>query len=118
VYVIAGGGLTVSGNARVTGAGVMVYNAGGPGGAFGAVSVTGNATVDLAAMASGTYAGVVLFQSRDNDRAMMLGGNGSVALHRGIVYAPAALLSASGGVELDASLAVGRLQLAGNARIV
>src|SRR5262249_35843927 len=64
VYVLKGGGLTVSLNGSITGSGVVIYNAGSrfpsPGGSFGGISLSDNATANLSAAPSGTYAGVVV----------------------------------------------------------
>src|SRR5262249_35086773 len=62
VYAISGGGFNVSGNGIVTGTGVMIYNAGsnypGAGGTFGAINISGNASLTLTAATTGAYAGV------------------------------------------------------------
>src|SRR5205823_4106967 len=62
---------------------------------------------------SGTYAGVVIFQDRLNTRALSLSGS-NLSLHGGVVYAPAALASAGGSGQLQATLVVGQLQLSVN----
>jgi hypothetical protein len=118
IYVIAGGGLTVSGNANVQGTGVLIYNAGsnylGSGNSFGAITVSGNATLNLTAASGGPYAGVVIFQSRDNTQAMTVSGN-AVATLNGTVYIPSAMLTVTGNSQLkNASLVVNELQLTGN----
>jgi hypothetical protein len=122
VYVIAGGGFTVTGNASVSGNGVLIYNAGsnytttGTGGNFGGITLAGNGTISLTAASTGTYAGVLIFQERDNNRAIALGGNGVTALSGGLIYAPQALVAVSGNAQLQhAPLIVGMLQLSGNA---
>jgi hypothetical protein len=121
VYVIAGGGFTVTGNASVNGNGVMIYNAGsnytttGSGGNFGGITLSGNGTISLTAPATGAYAGVLIFQERDNNRAIAVGGNGVTGLSGGLIYAPQALLAVSGNAQLQhAPLIVGQLQLSGN----
>ena len=49
IYVILGGGLSVTKSASVTGNGVMIYNAGSnfpnPGGTFGGIALTGSGAV-------------------------------------------------------------------------
>jgi VCBS repeat-containing protein len=122
VYVIAGGGLTLSGNALVSGTGVLIYNAGskytangGTGGTFGAISVSGNAQLNISAATSGAYAGIALFQSRDNTQTISLAGNAVVGLSSGVLYAPAATLSIGGSAQLPrAPLVVSQLQVSGN----
>jgi YD repeat-containing protein/VCBS repeat-containing protein len=118
VYVLAGGGFTVTGNASVSGAGVLLYNAGsnypGPGGSCGGLTLSGKGTINLTPAAAGTYAGLLIFQARDNPRALSLSGNG-LLLHGSLIYAPAALLAVSGNGQLQATLIVNTLQLSGNA---
>ncbi|HEY7154537.1 MAG TPA: Ig-like domain-containing protein, partial [Gemmataceae bacterium] len=122
VYIIAGGGLSVTGNATIQGSGVTIYNAGsnyakGGGGSFGAITVSGNATVNLSAPTSGMYAGIVIFQSRDNPMTLSFSG-GSLSRLQGTIYAPDALLSLSGNVDLlDVALVVAELLLNGKAAI-
>jgi hypothetical protein len=127
IYVIAGGGLTVSGNGHIsmaaggspdpiTGTGVILYNAGSsfpnPGGTFGAITIGGNATIQLAFPSTGAADGLVLFQSRDNTKTLSLGGSAHVDLAGGILYAPSALLSISGSAQLGpADLIVDELQM-------
>ena len=61
VYIIQGGGLTVSGNASLTGNGVLIYNAGSnfpsAGGNFGGITLSGNGTV-IAQLQAGVLAAV------------------------------------------------------------
>src|SRR5262249_47020470 len=70
IYTIEGGGFTVTGKASVSGAGVMIYNAGsnypGTGGNFGGITLSGSGTFNLSAPTSGPYVGVLIFQSRQN----------------------------------------------------
>lgn len=113
IYVIAGGGFTVSGNASVTGSGILIYNA-GSNGTFGGLTLSGNGNINLAPANTGPYAGILVFQSRDNARAMSLSGN-ALMLNGGTIYAPAALLSVSGNAQIKGTVVVDRLQLSGNA---
>ena len=89
-YIIEGGGLTVSGNASITGSGVMIINAGSSypatGGTYGGISLSGNGTYSLTPPASGTYTGIVIWQPKDNTKALALSGNASGMT--GTVYAP------------------------------
>ena len=118
IYVIAGGGFYVSGNATVIGSGVMIFNAGAsfpnPGGSFGSINISGNGLVALTAPTTGIYAGIGIFQSRDNTRTMTLGGNAEFGPD-GTVYLPSAALSMSGNSNLSAPLIVNQLSLSGNA---
>jgi uncharacterized membrane protein len=60
VYVIQGGDLKVNASANITGNGVTIYMAGSS-----AVSMNGNATVNLSAPTSGTYAGLLFMGDRN-----------------------------------------------------
>ncbi len=118
IYVIAGGGFSVSGNGSVSGSGVMIYNAGSAypnaGGSFGAISFSGNTTVSLSAATSGPYAGVLIFQSRDNYRSIAVSGNASAS--SGTIYAADAALVLSGNANLPhLSAVVNTLSLSGGA---
>ena len=119
-YLIEGGGLTVTGNASIvsSGSGVLIFNAGSNypnnGGAYGSIALSGNGTVELNAAVSGTYAGVVIFQSRDNPQAVSLAGNALEGVI-GTIYAPKAQLAISGNGQLKDTLVVDMLSLSGNA---
>ena len=59
VYEIAGGGFNVSGNGRVAGSNVLIYNAGSAfqtGGTFGSINFSGNAIVNLTPATTGASA--------------------------------------------------------------
>jgi hypothetical protein len=117
VYIIEGGGFTVTGNAGVSGSGVMIYNGGsnypGSGGSFGGITLSGNGTFNLAAPTTGAYAGVLIFQSRQNTRALSFSGNAMAGM-TGTIYAANAVLSLSGNAQLTNPLVVGSLNLSGN----
>ena len=116
IYIIEGGGFTISGNASVTGTGVMIVDAGSAypttGGTYGSISLSGNGSYNLSPPTTGTYAGIVIFQTRDNSKALTLSGN--AAGMTGTVYAPAAQLSESGNASLNAALIVDTLTISGN----
>jgi hypothetical protein len=117
IYIIEGGGLTVSGNASISGSSVFIYNAGSnypaSGGSFGGITLGGNGSFNLSASISGTYAGLLIFQSQQNTRALSFSGN-AMAGTTGTIYAPNALLSMSGNSSLQNPLVVGMLNLSGN----
>lgn len=130
IYIITGGGFTVSGNASVsvsgpssplTGSGVMIYNAGssydvatgGDGGSFGAINFSGDGTVALAQPTIGTYAGVTIFQVRDNPSTLSFSGSSAEGTG-GTIYAADAQLSISGGAQLQSPIIVNTLTLSGN----
>jgi hypothetical protein len=113
IYVIAGGGFKISGNASVTGTGVMIYNAGSnfpsAGGTFGAIAISNTGAFSLSAASTGTYQGVVIFQSRDNTLALSVTGTDMYGVS-GTVYAANALLSLSSGAQFQhAQVVVGTL---------
>jgi ELWxxDGT repeat protein len=116
-YIIEGGGLTVTGNANISGAGVTLYNAGSnypnSGGNFGGITFSGNGTFNLSAPTTGPYAGILIFQSRQNTRALSFSGSAMAGL-TGTIYAANALLSMSGNSSLQNPLVVGMLNLSGN----
>ena len=119
-YIILGGGFTVSGNASVTGSGgVTIFNAGSSyngttdGGNFGGITLSGNGNFNLSAPTSGTYAGIVIYQSRANTRALKIGGNATVNV-QGIIYAKSAMLTLSGNGNLQDTLVVDTLNVSGN----
>jgi hypothetical protein len=116
LYIIEGGGFSISGNASVTGSGVTIFNAGSiypaTGGTYGSISLSGNGSYNLTPPTCGTYAGIVIFQSRDNSTALSISGNASGMT--GTIYAPAAELSESGNAALNASIDVDTLSISGN----
>ena len=81
MYIIKGSGFTVSGNASVSGSGVTIFNAGSnynvstDGGNFGGISLSGNGNVNLNPPTMGTYAGILIYQSRVNTRALSMNRN-------------------------------------------
>ncbi len=124
-FIVEGGGFSVSGNATITGAGVTIFNAGSgynastgvDGGTFGALTLSGNASVS--APTSGPYAGVLVFQARDNSKALTLSGNASQGV-TGTIYAKMAQLAESGNAQVGStsnpvSIVVDTLTLSGNA---
>jgi hypothetical protein len=122
---MAGGGLSVSGSATVTGAGVTIfflgsgYTAATPyaGGAYGSISVIGSAKVTLAPPVTGAYAGIVLAQPAANTKPLALSG-AALSLNGGIVYAPASALTVGGSAQLTHDpVVVGTLNLTGAAGI-
>ena len=124
VYVITGGGFSVNGGSTVTGSGVVIYNAGsnyngGSGKSFGAFAVSGGGALNLMAMTTGAYAGIAVFQSRDDTQTMAISGAATTGLNGGTIYAPAAILDLSGSTQVggpgqpSVSLIVNELNLSG-----
>ena len=117
VYIVEGGGFAVSGNASVTGSGVMIVNVGTfypfNGGTYGSITLSGSGTLSLSPMTRGPYAGIVFFQPNDNHQTITLAATATGIT--GTIYAPAAPLSESDNGALNASLIVDRLLIEGNA---
>ena len=89
VYVIEGGGFSVSGSASVTGSGVMIVNAEGSGsytgGTSGSITLSGSGSYSLSPAESGIYAGVVFFQPPDNPKTITVTANATGI--NGTIYA-------------------------------
>src|SRR5262249_52786685 len=126
VYVLAGGGLNVSGSASssvasgfdpVTGHGIMIYNAGSnfpvSGGSFGAINVSGTGSINLKAPDQGPYAGITIFQARDNAKTLSYSGQGNILLQTGLTYAAAAQLNTSGQEKIQYGLIVNTISASG-----
>ena len=114
LYIIAGAGLSVTGNGSLNGTGVTIYN-GGNAGTYGGIALSGNGTFHLTAPgATGTYPGTVIFQDRNNTRALSFSGN-ALAGTSGTIYAKNALLALTGNASNSLSpLVVGSLNISGN----
>jgi hypothetical protein len=141
IYILAGGGFNVTGNASVkvnhngrpdlvTGMGVLIYNADNSyltgdgskpahpvprGRAYGAINLNSGGSINLTPPSIGPYAGIVIFQARDNKNDLYLGGQ--VNLSGGVLYAPAAAVTLSDRARLHAALVVYRLRLNGSASV-
>ena len=103
VYVLAGGGLKLTGSGTITGAGVMFYNTFDPqkptgAGACGDINLRGTAHFSFSGPTSGAYKDIVFWQDQacTNDFSME-GGEGGAA---GVIYAPSARVNLSGGGNL------------------
>jgi len=105
----------------------MIYNAGSgynvatgaDGGSFGAITLSGNGAVKLAPPSTGAYAGILIFQARDNTKALTFSGNALQGV-TGVIYAPAAQLAESGSAQIGStsnpiSIVVDTLSASGNA---
>jgi virginiamycin B lyase len=120
LYLIEGGGFTVTGNASASGNGLTIYNTSSAypsaNGNYGGITLSGKGTISLTAAttaANGAYPGILIFQPRANTRALSLGGNGTAGLN-GTLYAATAQLTVSGNAKLNGSVIVDRLSLSGN----
>jgi Putative Flp pilus-assembly TadE/G-like len=100
-YVINGaGGLTIPGNATISGSGVTFYFTGSA-----TIGMTGTPTINLTAPSTGTYAGMLMWQdpADTNTTGPSLGGN-SGSQFNGILYFPKDQLTFFGN---NTSLSVG-----------
>jgi hypothetical protein len=83
-YIMAGGGITVSGNGKVDGEDVFIYNTNDPqnpsgAGAYANISITGNGYTAIAAPDAAhdsTYKGIVIFNDRASTTSLTVHGNG------------------------------------------
>jgi Putative Flp pilus-assembly TadE/G-like len=92
VYILNGGGLTVSGNSNIVANGVLLYNTGA---AAGPISVTGPATFSLSAPSTGPYAYIAIFQDRIANQPLKFNATGNLNIS-GFVYAAAAPITVTG----------------------
>jgi len=90
-YIMNGGGISVNGGTieNFDPDGVMIYNTGDDDNTEGEISLLGNSTINLEAMTTGTYAGVLFFVDRTIDSAadIKIAGTASTAFN-GAIYAP------------------------------
>ena len=84
----------------------MIFNAGSnypnSGVTYGSISLGGNGSYNLSPLSSGTYAGIVIFQPKDNTNTLSVSGNASGMT--GTIYASAAQLNESGNGQLNAGM--------------
>jgi hypothetical protein len=102
IYYLYGCGFT-SNSANITmdpntSGGVMIYNCPTNTSNSQGISIAGNpsGTVNLSALTSGSYAGILLWQDRSSAVALNISGNGNFSM-LGTFYAAAASLSVGGG---------------------
>lgn len=113
VYVLEGGGLTVTGQGRVVGKGVTIDNS-GKNAAFDGINVYGRGSLQITGPTSGAYRGIAVFQGRGGAAPIEIADEGAVAL-TGVLYAPAATVRISGNGKLSMQ---GDLQTAANAQLI
>lgn len=97
VYILAGGGLKVTGNSTLDGSGVTFYDTSGLGG-YQPIVLSGNETANLSAPTSGPLEAMLFFQ----DRSVPEGSPGSVVVGNatsnfdGVVYFPTTSVTYTG----------------------
>ena len=94
VYIFKGGQLNFNGNGSLVGKGVTIFLMQGA-----TLTVNGNATTDLSPPTSGPYAGITIYQARDNTASLQVNGTSGSNL-TGYVYAPAALITYTGNASV------------------
>ena len=107
IYVLQGG-LSVSGNATLTGTGVLIFNTYTDANPMGAFSVAGNGSVNLSAATSGPYQGIVYYQDRDaaNPPNVSITANANTQIG-GVLYAPTGTVSVSGNGSTSSNILAG-----------
>jgi len=109
--------ISLSNMVTLRGNGVLLHIAAG-----GGVSISGASVIDIKAMTSGPYAGIGLFQSRSNYSGVSLSGLADFKFD-GVLYAPAASLSVSGGsggsaaITSDIAIVVNDLSFSGYSKL-
>lgn len=86
---IVGGNLSLTGSGTISSSGVTFYTK-------SSTSVAGGSNLSLTAPTSGTYSGVLFFQARNDNSSLTVSGGGGTTV-QGILYAPAASVTLSGG---------------------
>jgi len=109
-------GISLSGQAQLTGTNVMLYNTGS--GSSNGIDLTGQGVWSLSPPQSGTYQGISIFQSRntaDTSTPTKLAGNGGSGV-TGTIYTPTTPTTLSGnGTQVLGSQFIGRtLEMSGN----
>jgi Flp pilus assembly protein TadG len=104
-YYLRSANVTVSNNSTLTGSGVMIFvdqNS--------TLSLLGGGTISLSAATSGTYAGILIFQSRSTPvtTTLSIGGGGTLSLN-GTLYVPSATLSIGGNGSYSSAANFGYL---------
>lgn len=127
-YILAGGGLTVEGNADLTGDNVFIYNTqdptnpGMPGdpGHYTSIKLTGNGDIHLSPPNSGQYKGLLFFQDRNNTEPFRVIGNADFDRDvKGTVYFPSAacLLSGNGHEDVASQMICNTVGVSGNGEL-
>ena len=102
-YVLAGGGLKLTGSGTIAGTGVMFYNTYDPqynknAGACSSINLRGSAHFNFTGPTSGTYKDIVFWQDKACTVDFSLeGGQGGVG---GVIYVPGGRVDLSGGGNL------------------
>jgi Flp pilus assembly protein TadG len=82
VYILSGGQIKLGGNGSLVGHGVTIFLLDDA-----SMTINGNQVVDLSPPTSGPYAGITIFQGRDNAQQLTINGTSGSKMS-GFVYAP------------------------------
>src|SRR5436309_14268589 len=100
-----------------TSGGVMIYNAPASSSNSQGINISGNSsgTINLTALTSGPYAGILFWQDRSSPVAMSISGNGNFNMS-GTFYTPDANLqiSGNGNATIGSQYISRTLSLSGN----
>src|SRR2546427_7327544 len=110
VYILNGGGLSVSGNSTIQGTGVAFYNTAQGKYSYGPVSLTGGTLGFLSAPTSGPTEGILFFQDRtitpkSNQGTNVIAGSSNLNFN-GSFYFPTTALTFSGGGQVAANYTI------------
>jgi len=111
LYCLGGDGFHVGASASAGGAGVTFFLA------QESVVLDGAARFNVSPPTSGAYAGILIYQARDNPSEMQVTGGASLEGSTGIIYLPAGTLDVSGGAGIHTNLVVKRLEVSGGGMI-
>jgi len=105
-YTVGGNGFWVTGAADISGTGVTFYVD------QGSIDMSGTADLDLFAPTTGTYAGVLFFQRRDNTAGVRIHG-GAAHGNWGTVYAKGATVTYQGSASTNYQFIVDKFTTGG-----
>jgi hypothetical protein len=102
IYYMDGGGFSFSGQGRLTGNGVMIYNA--PANNSDGISLDGTLSdkVNLTPMTTGIYQGISIFQDRNSTAPISVTGSSTLNM-TGTFYAASASVTIAGNGDLIGS---------------
>ncbi len=121
-YILAGGGLSVSGNSTLSGTGVTFYNTSSSSYAYAPINLSGNETANFSAPTSGSLKGILFFQDRSvaysSSNGSTIEGNSSSTFD-GAVYFPTTNLTYLGNSSLSGYtfLIADKITITGNSKV-
>lgn len=99
IYYIGQGGLSVNGNATLTGTGVTLVFTASSNGNYGGATINGGATVNLTAPNFGSTQGIVVFGDRNMPNGTSFKFNGGASQYfGGAIYVPNGAVDFAGGI--------------------